>query len=86
MMETIIKSAYVVVLFQKDNEVAVIPNIWLQSHNQCVWPDFKTKQRNMNAVVNGLAPEQDWPTSNIKVLSSTGKLIWYHTHSTLNIQ
>ena len=28
--------AYAVVLFQNDNKVGVIPNTWLQSHNQCV--------------------------------------------------
>ena len=76
MTETNIKTVFVVVLFKKDNEVGVVPSSWLKTNSQCYWPDYKTQQRNVKAVINHVKPEEDWPIYDIKVLSSTGKLIF----------
>ena len=57
--------------------MGVIPDTWLKSHEKCTWPDYKTMHRNVKAVVNRVVSEPDWPTYDIKVLSSTGKLISY---------
>ena len=35
-------------LHKKNKEVAVIPDTWMKSHDQCAWPDYKTRQRSTN--------------------------------------
>mgnify|MGYP001598542992 FL=1 len=62
---------YAVVLFNKTNEVDVVPKLWLNG-TKCYWPPFKGS-RLTKALEDLSPPSPEWPIYSIEVLIETGK-------------
>ena len=76
-MKTYIKSkssdtAYLVAIFIKTDEVAVIPHNWLISSDQCIWPRYQTQIKTNKTVISSKTPDKDWETYTIKIASGSG--------------
>lgn len=68
---------YHVVLFINSSEVAVIPDLWLKSDKECVWPPSTSATVLNKAVLNGDKPTALWRTYKVKKLYTTGNINRY---------
>lgn len=69
---------YILVEFVDDQEVAVVPDNWLDGNQCAVWPThFKQGRRLEIAVRTKLTPGEDWPSFPIKVLYKNGEQLHF---------
>lgn len=65
--------AWCVCYFQIDDSVQVVPNNWITSESQCVWP-LTTKSSKLSELIKKREiPKDDWKTMNVRILGRYGK-------------
>ena len=73
--------SYAVVIFDKDDSVAVVSKEWLKiskSKTACYWPDIRNPKKMERAIINHEQPEDDWVSYTVKVKYETGILEEVH--------
>ena len=64
---------YAVVAFDDDNEVSVVPSIWLtDGETKCYWPPYRDSKLS-KAIKARYPPQEQWSQYTARVLSKTGK-------------
>ena len=67
--------AYVIVVFTKENETALVPQSWLKDEDTvCYWPPYKTSARLNSAVQKVEPPGDTWSVMSVRALYRSGKL------------
>jgi len=66
---------YLVVEYLDGNELAVIPDNWLDGTKCAVWPPYKSTARIMNAVTQREVPGENWKSLPIRELYRSRKFI-----------
>ena len=73
---------YVLVEYTDEQNVAVIPDNWLDGRSCALWPDdIKGPGKLMKAVVSKMTPRDSWRSFPIKELYRNGKDNRYFTYS-----
>lgn len=64
---------WVVVVFQDENSVAVIPNLWCFIRGESNYAYFPSSKNATSRVKRRDQPEESWKTFRVKILTSCGK-------------
>ena len=68
---------FVLVVFTDENNIAVIPDNWLEEISCTVWPkNIKATGKLMKAAIEKMSSEDRWPAYPIKELYRNGKSIY----------
>lgn len=64
---------YVVVEYTDNNELAVIPDNWLEGTGCAVWPNIKSSKKLNSAIMQYKDPESDWKAYPVRIMYKCGK-------------
>lgn len=68
-------AGYAVVAFDEENEVSVVPSIWLtDGGTKCYWPSYRNASKVAKAIKEKSSPQENWTMYSARVLSKCGKL------------
>lgn len=66
---------YHIVIFQKTNEVEVVPSNWIND-DKCMWPPNKTDV--VKATKNNEQPGKGWTTHSVRIIFTSSKYILFY--------
>ena len=66
--------AYAVVVFERDDSVAVVPTDWMAGETTCAWPDMKNLKLIERAVRDREPRQDEWPAYAVEIKYESGNL------------
>ena len=65
---------YICLKFIETGEVEAVPSTWVTG-DLCRWPNMRDSSKISRAIKEGLTPNSNWSSHNVKVYKTFGKLI-----------
>ena len=69
--------SFCVVYFTENEEVGVLPNSWLKSDTECVWPPYRDTMKIFSYISKEVTPAKEWKSFAIRILHYYGNCLLY---------